>query len=349
MLLLFRGVNWPSTGGIGLGTRSGSCRHGRANARRGRLGGAEPGRARDLVDRVVGGLEEPAHDLDSHQLDVCGRRAADLVAEDPCEVPRAHRDTGREPLDGVIRLGMLDDPVLELAQRVARGELRAELRAELRLPARSLHEQHELACRHQRDVAAEVVFDEREREIHARGHARGRPDVAVPHEDRIGVDVDARVVARELAAPRPMRRRAPAVEQPGRAEHERAGADRRDPPAPRRGRAAPTQRARHRRAAARAPSPPTTTSVSIGPGPTRSARSATIAGPRRRRDRPGRRGRDLDPVGVGLAAGPARDLGGGGEHLVRPDEVEGDDAREDDEHDAAAHRLIVRDRAAWQQ
>ena len=60
-------------------------------------------------------------------------------------------------------------------------------------------------------------------------------------------------------------------------------------------------------------------------------------------------GRDLDPVGVGLAARPPGDLGRGGEHLVRADEVERGDARIDDEDDAAGHRPILRAGPPWQQ
>ena len=53
-------------------------------------------------------------------LDVGGRRAADLVAEHAGEVARAHRDTRREPLDAVVVVGMLDDPLLQIAHRLTR-------------------------------------------------------------------------------------------------------------------------------------------------------------------------------------------------------------------------------------
>ena len=53
-------------------------------------------------------------------------------------------------------------------------------------------------------------------------------------EDRVGVDGDRRVGARERVAPGPVRRGPAAVEQAGRGEQERAGAHGRDAPRPRR-------------------------------------------------------------------------------------------------------------------
>ena len=90
-----------------------------------RLGRAEAGGARDIRSTAsVGRLEQAARDFDAHALDVRGGRAADLVAEHAGEVARAHRDARREPLDAVIVVGVLGDPLLELAQRIARRELR---------------------------------------------------------------------------------------------------------------------------------------------------------------------------------------------------------------------------------
>ena len=130
-----------------------------------RLGGAEAGSAGDSVDGERRGLEQPARDLDPHPLDVHRGRAADLGAEHAGEVARAHRGPGREPFDAVVVVGVLADPVLQLAQRIARRELRRELRAELGLTARPLHEQHELA----RDVAARRHGRDRRRRARARG------------------------------------------------------------------------------------------------------------------------------------------------------------------------------------
>ena len=84
----------------------------------------------------------------------------------------------------------------------------------------------------QRDVAAEVVVDEREREVHARGHAGRRPHVAVAHEDRIGVDGHVGIAGargRSHARQCVVARRPSST--PGGREQERAGAHRRDPAA----------------------------------------------------------------------------------------------------------------------
>ena len=119
-----------------------------------------------------------------------------------------------------------------------------------------------------------------------------------------------------------MRRRALPVEQARGREHERAGAHRRDPPAP-------AGELRHRphepRVAGgreRALAADDDERVDRGPGPTASERSATIPGPR--------------TVTTGPASGaattevvPARR----GEHLVRPDQVERGDPGVDDEDD----------------
>src|SRR3954452_6162721 len=62
----------------------------------------------------------------------------------------------------------------QLAQRRALGRLAGELGAELRLAARPLDEQHEPARHLERDARAEVLLDEREREVHPARH-RGPP------------------------------------------------------------------------------------------------------------------------------------------------------------------------------
>src|SRR5436190_19382993 len=78
-----------------------------------RLGCAEPGCSRHVGRAEPGGLQQPAGDLDAHPLDVGRGCATDLVTEHPREVPRAHRDTCREPFDRVVGVGMVGDPGLE--------------------------------------------------------------------------------------------------------------------------------------------------------------------------------------------------------------------------------------------
>ena len=100
----------------------------------------------------------------------------------------------------------------------------------------------------------------------------------------------------------------------------------------------------------RAPSPPTTTSVSMRPadrrerpvGDDRQARGWSRAGPASWLATSTRYASGSRPV---RRATSRR----GREHLVRPDQVERGDARVGDEHDAAAHRPIVRAGRLWQQ
>ena len=105
------------------------------------------------------------------------------------------------------------------------------------------------------------------------GDAGRRPDVAVAHEDRVGVDLDVGVAARELGAGGPVRRRAAAVEQAGLGEQEGAGADRGDPARAPRPPRRTSARAPGLGAAVRHAAPPATSSVSIGRGGGRRERS----------------------------------------------------------------------------
>ena len=70
--------------------------------------------------------------------------------------------------DRQVLVEVLGDPGLELAQRLALGGLGASWRAELRLAAGALEEHDEPAGDLERDLAAEVLLDERQREVHAR-------------------------------------------------------------------------------------------------------------------------------------------------------------------------------------
>ena len=167
-------------------------------------------------------------------LHVLRRRQPDLAQEHAREVARAHRDPLRQRRDRAVGVGMVDDPGLQLAQRLAIRRLGCELGAELRLAAGAAEEEHHLPRGVERDLAAEVVLHQRERQVHARGDAGGGPDVAVADEDRIGIDPHPRVALRQAVAPHPVGRRAPAVEQPRLGEQEAARADRSEPPHARR-------------------------------------------------------------------------------------------------------------------
>ncbi len=302
-----------------------------------RLGRTETGGRGNLVDGQDRGLEQAPCDLDPDQFDVRRGRAPHVGPEDAGEVPRTHRHPRREPIDGVVGVGMLADPCLELAQRVPRGALRVELRAELRLTAGTLHVHDELARDGAGNVLAHVVGDEREREIHARGDAGRRPDVAAAHEDAIALDDDFGVFPLQALARGPMGGRRPPVEQSRGGEDERTRTHRGDA-------AAAAGEVRDRAHELRV---------------TGGGERALAADDDERVDRaPHRRQRTVrdDPRPApgddrtGLGAGDDELVTAGrAEHLVRPDQVERGDAGIDDEDDSAAHGPIVRRAAAWQQ
>ena len=188
-----------------------------------RLDGSEAaGESHDL-DRSVRRLERDARRLDANGLDVRTGSHTELLAKSAREVALAHvRALGKRG-NGEVGVEVLGDPVLELAQRLALGGLRRELRAELRLAARALHEHDEPARHLQCRLAAEVLLDQREREVHARRHARPTcTDVAVAHVDLVGLDRDRRelvasksqlaqwvVARRPSSSPAAPRRKAP--------------------------------------------------------------------------------------------------------------------------------------------
>src|SRR5262249_3482821 len=67
----------------------------------------------------------------------------------------------------------------------------------------------------ERPRAAETPRDQRRREAHARRHAGGGPDVAVAHEDRIGLDRDLGEHRRERGARGPVGGDPPTFEEAG--------------------------------------------------------------------------------------------------------------------------------------
>ncbi len=162
--------------------------------------------------------------------------------------------------------GVLEDVALNLAQRLARG-LPARTSVALNcdwLPGRRRNSTRWRAiCK--RRVAVEILLDERQSEVHARGDAGRGPDRPVAQEDRLGVHVHCGIARGELGGRCPMRGRTAAVEQTGRRQQESAGAHRGGAPA-----VADTweiQSSSARSAAASMqPCPPATISVSIVAG-----------------------------------------------------------------------------------
>ena len=108
--------------------------------------------------------------------------------------------------------------------------LQGQRRAELRLAARALQEDDEMAGHRQGELAAEILLDQRQRQIDSGGDAGRGPDVAVADEDRIGLQVHGGKAAGEFGAAPPVRHGATAIEQAGGGQQEGAAADRRGPP-----------------------------------------------------------------------------------------------------------------------
>ena len=176
-----------------------------------------------------------------------------------------------------------------------------ELGAELGLAARALDEEHEPARRGQRRLAAEVLLHQCERQVHPGRHARRGVHVAVAHEDRVRVHLDARVALGEQRAARPVGGGAAARPAGPRSQQEGAGADA-GHPARAAGRSRSASRKRSSSSRATTPVPPATTRVSIGPRTAASAES-TARLTADALSAPGVGRNHLDLVGAPLQAG----------------------------------------------
>jgi hypothetical protein len=102
-------------------------------------------------------------------------------------------------------------------------------------PARAAVIDDEMLRRALGDRLAEILGDERQREIDAGGDAGRGPHIAVADKDAVGFDTDLRIGARQFAGARPMGGGAAPVEQPGGGENKGAGADAGDAPGAERG------------------------------------------------------------------------------------------------------------------
>ena len=121
----------------------------------------------------------------------------------------------------------------QLGEARARVGLRAQGLGVLGLAARAAQVHHQVTRDAHRGRVAEVVLDQREREVDAGRHARRGVVAAGLDEQRVGVEADGRVGARHLGRVLPVRRGATAVEQAARGERVDAGAHRDHAPAAR--------------------------------------------------------------------------------------------------------------------
>ena len=150
-----------------------------------------------------------------HVGDVAGRRDADLGGEAAQEVALAEGDAAGEHAEAVIGGGVGLDELLGPADRLVARPVAPHRGGELALAAGPAQEHHEPAGARLGDLDAVVVLDEGQRDVDAGGHAGRRPDVAVARPDRVGVDVDGRVLGGEPLGARPVGRR-PACRRAGR-------------------------------------------------------------------------------------------------------------------------------------
>ena len=182
------------------------------------------------VSSVV--LELPAGGGDAGRGHVAGRRHADLGRKRRSRWRSLMATRVASTAEPVVVGGVGVDQILGPADRLVAGPPAPHRRGELALCAGPAEEHHQPAGDGLGDLDAVVVLDERQRHVDAGGDAGRRPHVAVAGPDRIGVDVDVRVLGGEPRRSRPVRRGPPAVEQPGGGEDERAAADADDPPGP---------------------------------------------------------------------------------------------------------------------
>ena len=125
-------------------------------------------------------------------------------------------------VDGRRRVGV--DVVLARAHGRAFGPRDPHRCGELGLAAGTVEEHHQPAGDGLGDVGAVVVLDQRQGEVDAGGDAGGGPHVPVAGVDRIGIDLQRRVLVGQLLGPGPVGGDRPAVEQPGLGGEERAAA-----------------------------------------------------------------------------------------------------------------------------
>ncbi|MNE38691.1 hypothetical protein D3C80_1325980 [compost metagenome] len=101
----------------------------------------------------------------------------------------------------------------------------------MRLATRTFEKHHQLPRDFEGHGAPQVFFDHGQRQVDAGGHPGRGPDRAVVDEDRVGLDVQLRMLLRQLLATGPVGDHAPAVEPAAGRQQERTGAYRGNPPA----------------------------------------------------------------------------------------------------------------------
>ena len=123
---------------------------------------------------------------------------------------------------------MGQDPRLEVPDVPADLRFRVEKRAELRLIAGSAQKDDHHPRYGHRDVAPQILLDERQRQVDPRGNPARGVHMPVADEDEIRLDAERWVELREAVAEHPVGGNATVIQQAGRRQQEGAGADRGD-------------------------------------------------------------------------------------------------------------------------
>src|SRR6516162_6517008 len=110
----------------------------------------------------------------SQPLNRTGWRLPGRLRVVPAETALAHRGLIGEHRKRKIARQMLVDPVVEWSELVV-GCLQGQCCAELGLSARTLKEDNQIAGDGERHGAAEVLLDERQRQINPGGHSSRGP------------------------------------------------------------------------------------------------------------------------------------------------------------------------------
>ena len=184
------------------------------NARRMRSGSPKPqSRAISCTDAAAA-LDLRARGLGTQSHDRSRGAGARLRLEQPREIARAHAGLGRELLHREP-LAQIAAHVIEQRREAAVGALELEQRRELRLPTRPAVIHHELLRHLARHGLAQILGDERQRQVDARGDAGRAPELPGLHEDAVRIELHARKLPREIVAARPVRGGRASIEQPG--------------------------------------------------------------------------------------------------------------------------------------
>src|SRR6185437_6038016 len=119
--------------------------------------------------------------------ETCGRRTR-IPSEHTCKVTRTHAGFGGQSLHRQVLPQIIDGPGADLLDLLAVGCLQRKRGAELRLASAAPQIQDHLARNVQRNLQPQVVFNERQREIHAGCYSSTGVCVPIAYVDWIGVN-----------------------------------------------------------------------------------------------------------------------------------------------------------------